>query len=100
MANNGRPSKKVAAPLPDPINPLGVRSVYSNSMELILGTLDVRLTFNEIIADHGTITVERRAHVVMPLQHFEAMVNVFNSSFAKMNNQIKKKSEKEIAAEK
>lgn len=55
--------------------------------------MDARLTFNEIISDHGVITVERRAHVVMPLQHLQAMIQVLNSSFPQLEEKIREQSE-------
>ena len=79
--------------LPAPINPRGIQSVYSNNMEVQFSALDARLTFNEIIADHGVVTVERRAHIVMPLQHVVAMMEALGSSMAQLQEMIKKQSE-------
>ena len=73
MAKKPRTPKVASGELPAPINPRGIQSVYCNNMEVQFSSLDARLTFNEIIADHGIVTVERRAHVVMPLQHVLAM---------------------------
>lgn len=81
---------KAAAPgLPAPINPNDVKSVYANNMEAQFSSMDARLTFNEIIADHGTITVERRAHVVMPLQHVPAMVQALNDAMSALQQKMK-----------
>jgi hypothetical protein len=82
-------SKPTVPALPAPINPDGVKSVYVNNMEAQFSSMDARLTFNEIIADHGTITVERRAHVVMPLQHVAAMVQALNDAMSALQQKIK-----------
>lgn len=74
--------------LPEPINPLGVRSVYANNLEVGASAVDVRLTFNEIIVDHG-ITVERRANIVTPVAHFGMMMQVLSQFSEKLRVQMK-----------
>jgi hypothetical protein len=93
MPKKSRPAKTSSGQLPAPINPHGVQSVYANNMEAVFSTMDARLTFNEIISDHGVVTVERRAHIVMPLQHLQAVIQVLNSSFAQLEEKIKTQSE-------
>ena len=93
MAKNGQTKKLPSAQLPDPINPLGIQSVYCNNMEVVVGALDVRLAFNEVVADHGNITVERRAHVVTPIEHFKAMLVAFQTSAERIIEVEKRRSE-------
>jgi Protein of unknown function (DUF3467) len=88
MAKNTGSRKKPAGQLPAPINPRGIESVYSNNMEVHVSNMDARITFNEIIADHGVLTVERRAHVVMPLDHYRAMVQALNSVLPNLEKAI------------
>jgi hypothetical protein len=80
MARTKRSSQQK---LPPATNPEGVKSVYSNTMELRVGGMDARLFFNEIIPDGDSLRVERRASIVMPLGHFRAMVKVFNENLPK-----------------
>jgi hypothetical protein len=89
MTKKLRTVKPSHVELPAPINPRGIQSVYCNNMEVRFSAMDARLTFNEIIADHGVITVERRAHVVMPLQHVKAMMQALNSSMSQLEGMIK-----------
>jgi hypothetical protein len=42
--------------LPKPVNPLNIPSVYANNMEIGATGMDVRLTFNEVIAGQSGIT--------------------------------------------
>lgn len=72
--------------MPTPINPDNVRSVYVNNMEVTLSPLDARLSFNEIILQGGVTTVERRACIVMSLQHYQAMAQVLAGTVKKAAN--------------
>lgn len=92
MAKNPRLAKSVSSQLPAPINPRGIQSVYCNNMEIQFSSIDARITFNEIIADHGIITVERRAHIVMPLQHVGPMVQALTTAMAQAQGKIKEQS--------
>lgn len=67
-------------------NPLGVKSVYSNNMDVTAGPLDVRLDFHEILPDQGKLVRERRASVVMSVPHFRAMMKLLNDQMAKLND--------------
>ncbi len=78
------------AKLPPTSNPLNVKSVYSNNMHLTTSSIDARLLFNEILAEGGPVTVERRANIVMSIQHLKAMSQV-------LNEQIKTIDEREAA---
>ena len=90
MAKNNRPQKGAEEPtFPPAINPLGVRSVYSNNLEITFSSLDVRFNFNEIIAEQGTITVERRASIVTPIPHFKAIVEALNTSLAQLEEKLR-----------
>jgi homoserine dehydrogenase len=80
--------KSVTPELPPVVNPDGVRSVYCNNMEVTMGAMDTRLTFNEIIADQGKLSIERRAHIVTPNKHFHAMVKVLVDYAAKAQAQL------------
>jgi|ERR1039457_2390645 homoserine dehydrogenase len=80
--------KSVTPELPPVANPDGVRSVYCNNMEVAMGTMDTRLTFNEIIIDQGKLSIERRAHIVTPNKHFHAMVKVLLDYAAKAQAQL------------
>ncbi len=97
MPKSKRVSKKNPAPapvgLPAPVNPRGVESVYANNMQLTISSMDARLLFNEIIAEGGPLTVERRANVVMPIPHLRAMATVLIEN-------IKKHDERAAAKEK
>lgn len=73
---------------PTVVNPDGVRSVYCNNMEVTMGTMDTRLTFNEIITDQGKLSIERRAHIVTSNKHFHAMVKVLVDYAAKAQAQL------------
>ncbi len=82
-------SKKIQPiKLPPAINPDGIRTVYSNNMETTASSLDVCLFFNHVIPSGQTVTVERRASVVMSFQHFAAVVAVLNDQFQKINKQV------------
>jgi len=54
--------------------------VYANNLEIATSSIDVRLLFNEIIMERGNIAVERRANVVMSIDHFRAMMQVLARS--------------------
>ncbi len=53
-----------------------------------MGSMDTRLTFNEIIADQDEFSIERRAHVVMSNKHFYDMVAVLSDYAAKAQAQL------------
>ena len=77
-------------PLTAPTNPLGIKSIYANNVELNASNVDVRMMFNEIIVDHANaITVERRANVVMSMQHFFLFKQVLDQFAAKLADQMK-----------
>ncbi len=81
--------RSIAVPkLPVVVNPDGIRSVYCNHMAAAMGSMDTRLTFNEIIADQDEFSIERRAHVVMSNKHFHAMVAVLSDYAAKAQAQL------------
>jgi hypothetical protein len=92
MAKN-KSAKKPAAGLvlPPATNPLGIRSVYSNNMEVSSSSLDVRLVFNEVISETGAISLERRASIVTSIQHFRAMVDAMKDTLAKIDMQAAKR---------
>jgi len=82
-------TKTSAAPaLPSATNPDNIKSVYCNNMEVAIGTMDTRLTFNEVQIDQGKITVERRAHVVMSNTHFQVMVKMLVEQLPKLKGQL------------
>jgi len=90
MANDGESEKENKSPIfPPAVNPLGIRSVYSNNMEVTFSNFDVRLNFNEIIPEQGSFVVERRASIVTPIPHFKAIVEAFNSSLAQLEDKLK-----------
>lgn len=62
--------------LPPATNPDNIKSVYVNNMELFISPMDARLNFNEIISDGKSIHMERRASVVMPIPHLQAIAQV------------------------
>jgi hypothetical protein len=93
MPKRSLPNKTSSQELPAPINPHDVQSVYSNNMEVVCSSLDARLAFNEIISDHGVVTVVRRAHVVTPLQHLRAMAQALTFSLAQLEEKTKAQSE-------
>jgi hypothetical protein len=64
---------------PSPANAEGIPSVYTNNVQFSLSPIDVRLLFNEIIMDQGGPRAERRANVVMSIEHFKAFAEVINS---------------------
>jgi hypothetical protein len=78
MAKTKSPKLPTNSPvLPSVTNPDGVKAVYINNMDVLLNALEARLLFNEITADSaGALTIERRASIVMSLQHFLAMAQV------------------------
>jgi hypothetical protein len=57
-------------------------------MAAAMGSMDTRLTFNEIISDQDEFSIERRAHVVMSNKHFHAMVAVLSDYAAKAKAQL------------
>ena len=70
--------------LPKTTNPDGVKSVYVNNMEFIMNGMEARLLFNEVIMETGNaLAVERRATVVMRLQHFVAMAHLLQNQAPK-----------------
>jgi hypothetical protein len=82
-------NKPVTPNLPAPINPDGVQSVYCNNMEVSISVFDARMTFNEIIIDHGgTLTVVRRANVVMSTPHFQAMIVAMQKQLEALKKQL------------
>jgi hypothetical protein len=83
-----RTKARTTPALPPATNPDNVKSVYSNNMEVAIGTMDTRLTFNEVVSDQGRITVERRAHVVMSNMHFQIMVKVLVEQLPKLKEQL------------
>jgi hypothetical protein len=92
------PKKRIPAEaspeaVPVPINPDGIRSVYANNMEVILSSMDARLTFNEIISERGVMTIERRANIVTPLPHLLAIVQALNGAVSQIEEKIKAQSE-------
>jgi hypothetical protein len=84
---NGR-EKTVEPPNPPPVfpttNPLGIRSVYINNMDMVGSSLDVRLEFFELVPDQGQLVREKRASIVMSVPHFRAMVAVFNAQLTNL----------------
>jgi hypothetical protein len=86
--------------LPGPINPLGVQSVYSNNMQLMLSALDARLLFNEILSEGGPIMVERRANIVMPVPHLRAMAKVLNDNISALDERLADRAKKRPVIEK
>jgi hypothetical protein len=71
--------------IPPVTNPRGVRSVYSNNMDVTMGMLDVRLDFHEVFPDQGKLLREQRASVVMSIPHFRAVMKVLNSQMPKLD---------------
>ena len=69
--------------LPAVSNPLGIRSVYTNNMDITGGPLDVRLDFMKYPRSRKLVR-ERRASVVMSVPHFRAMVKVLNDHVGKV----------------
>ena len=65
-------------PLPLPSNVLEVPGVYANAFQVLsMNHIDVRIAFNEVIAEMGgELRVERRASVVMPTEAFLTMVQL------------------------
>ncbi len=88
-----------AETLPPLTNPLAIRSVYTNNMDVAGGPLDVRLDFHELFPNQGTIARERRASVVMSVPHFKAMVKVLNEQLGKLT-EYSAAFEKALAAKK
>ena len=58
-------------------------------MEMTHSALDVYMFFNQIVPAGKTVTVERRAGVVMSLEHFVALVKVVNDEFKKISENPK-----------
>jgi hypothetical protein len=71
--------------IPEAINPLDVKSVYANNMEVRSSAFDARINFNEVIVG-PTITVECRSNIVMSIDHFKAMIQVLNQHLAKFES--------------
>jgi hypothetical protein len=68
----------------EPTNPLNVRSVYVNNLQVAGSSMDMRLIFSEIILDHGKASVEQRANIVMSIPHFIATVQLLNDQLGQM----------------
>jgi hypothetical protein len=101
MAKNSRKrTTSLTNPILPPLtNPLEIRAVYTNNMDVAAGPLDVRLDFHELFPNEGAISRERRASVVMSVPHFKAMVKVLNDQLAKLD-EYSAAFEKALAAKK
>ena|SRR5271156_4206253 len=89
MAKNSKKNGIGLTPtLPAPINPLNVLSTYANNMEISATVMDVRIAFNEVIVGPATsITVERRANIVMSHSHFDSLMTVLRNFQDSMKKQ-------------
>jgi hypothetical protein len=68
--------------MPTPSNISEVPSVYINNAQILAaGSFDVRLGLNEVSTEDGgkSITLLRKANVVMSVPHFLAMVKLLNT---------------------
>jgi len=68
--------------MPAPSNIADVPSVYANNVQILgAGNFDVRIAFNEVSTEDGgkSVTVLRRANLVMSVPHFLAMVKLLNT---------------------
>ena len=90
MAQNKKAPPPLMAPnLPAPIDPDGVKSVYSNNMEVSVSVFDARLLFNEVLVDHGgKLTVVKRANVAMSIPHLQAMMQAIQTQLILLKAQI------------